>query len=299
MFNMDKLSQPLKVIAAQYQIEQLPNWQSYENKIVCLVEHAKENGANLLTLSEYSGLELTSFGPQGIEKQFEHVQTLLNDYLELFSSLAKQNQMYIQAGSLPVKETDGFYRNRAFIFFPNGRYGYQDKLYLPPFEAATKLLRGGSSLKLFNTKIGKIGILLCYDIELPHLAQQLTGAGAKLLLVPCCTEKFSGLTRVSISCRARAIENQCYIMQSCLVGKASWCDFIDINTGQSGIYCPADIAISEEGILAQAQFNAPMLINAELSYEKLNHVREGGETANFNDLHTSKSITFETFDEIT
>lgn len=274
----------VKIAVAQYEVEPLPSWQAYEDKMIRLVEQAKERGADLLTLGEYAGLELLAWSKiNTIALQFDHLQTLLKDYQQLFLSLAKQYQLYLQPGSLPVKQKNGRYRNRAFLFAPSGKVEHQDKLFLAPFEWQTGCIEVGTELKIFDTALGKVGIMICYDSEFPALTQSLTQQGVKLIIVPSCTEKISGLTRVSVCSRARAIENQCYVAQSSLIGKANWCDFIDINSGESGIYSPADSGFPENGILAQAPLNTPMLIEAELAWDKLVAVRERGEMRNFID----------------
>lgn len=276
----------MNITVAQYEIERLPSWGAYEDKIVRLVEKAKDEDTTLLALSEYAGLELAGWTDTNLHHQFEFIQTQLQQYQQLYSSLAQQYRLYIQPGTLPVKEQDG-YRNRAYLFAPNGMMSFQDKIHLTPFEKQTKLITPGTELSVFSTEFAKIGITTCYDSEFPLLAHYLCQAGAELILVPSCTEKISGLTRVAISSQARAIENQCYVAQSCLIGKASWCDFIDINIGQSGVYCPADTGFPENGILAQAQLNTPMLINAELTWEKLHYVRENGEMRNYHDMRNN------------
>lgn len=272
-----------RIAVAQYQIEKLSRWQAYEDKMVRMVEQAKENDADLLVMSEYAGLELASWTENILAKQFEYIQSVLDQYHQLFLSLAHEYQLYIQPGTLPVKESDGYYRNRGFLFAPDGNIAHQDKIYLTQFELQTKCIRPGTELHAFDTSFGKIGLSICYDCEFPQLVKRLTEADVKLILVPSCTEKMSGLTRVSICSQARAIENQCYVAQSSLIGNTTWNDFIDINAGQSGIYCPADIGFPEDGILAQAQLNTPMLIYADLSWDKLEHVRQQGEMRNFQD----------------
>lgn len=272
----------MRIAIVQYEIEALPQWNSYENKIVRFIEEAKQNKAELVTFGEYAGLEAASWMQH---EQFDYLQSLLSAYQQLFTTLATRHQIYIQPGTIPVKESDGFYRNRAYFFSPDGKMAYQDKIFLTPFEKATGLIKPGTGLNLFSTSIGKIGIVTCYDCEFPPLAQQLVTAGATLLLSPCCTERITGLTRVSICARARAIENQCYVAQASLIGKGSWSDFIDICTGQSGIYTPADTGFPENGILALAALNTPMFIYADLQTEKLLQTRHKGETLNHHDHH--------------
>lgn len=273
----------IKIAVSQYEIEQLPSWQAYEDKIVRLVEQVKNENADLLIFGEYAGLELASWYLKSLEEQFNYIQSILMEHQALYSSLAKEYNLYIQPGTLPVKGEDGFYRNRAYLFSPQGPIAYQDKIFLTPFELQTQLFRPGDTLQVFKTPIGNLGITICYDSEFPSLTHQLIRSDVHLLLVPCCTEKMTGLIRTAIASQARAIENQCYVAQSCLIGKASWCDLIDINTGQSSIYCPADSGFPETGICAQTQLNTPMLIYADLSWEKLEYVRNHGEMRNFHD----------------
>lgn len=278
------------ITVAQYEIEHLPSWNAYEDKIVRLVEKAtEEQDTQLLAFGEYAGLELAGWTNTNLAQQFEFIQTQLDDYHELFSSLAKEYDLFIQPGTLPVKGNNGLYYNRAHLYSPAGNVAYQDKIQLTPFEKQTRLVTPGSELNLFDTPFAKIGIVTCYDSEFPLFASHLCKAGAQLLLVPSCTEKISGLTRVTVSAQARAIENQCYVAQACLIGKATWCDFIDINTGRSAIYCPAEAGFPEDGIISQAQLNTPMLINADLAWEKLQHVRENGEMRNFIDMRIDNS----------
>ena len=275
----------IKIAVVQYEIEHLTQWQAFEDKIVRLVEQVKENDADLLLLSEYAGLELAGWETsRELNKQFAHIQTQLNAYQQLFSYLAQHYQLYIQPGTLPVKEQDGSYRNRAYVFSPHGKIGYQDKIHLTPFEITTGLFQPGTQLNIFTTPQIKFAIMICYDCEFPLVAKQLNTLGTQLILVPSCTERISGLTRVAVSSQARAIENQCYVAQSSLVGKSSWNDFIDINTGKSTIYSPADTGFPENGILVEAPLNAPITIYADLAFEKLEQVRRNGEMRNYSDM---------------
>lgn len=274
----------ITLAVAQYEIQHLPSWQAYEDKIIRLVEDARGNNAQLLLLPEYAGLEIAGFcSGKTLPEQFTHIQNLLEQYQQLFLSLAKKHQIYIQPGTLPVLEKDNAYRNRAYFFSPTGKMGYQDKIYLTPFELETGLFKPGTALSIFKTELGNIGINICYDIEFPMLAKKLVHNDVHLILLPSCTERLSGLTRVSVSGRARAIELQCYVAHACLIGDAPWCEFIDINTGQSGIYCPADRGFPDNGILAQAELNIPALLFAELSWEQLAHIHTQGEMRNLND----------------
>lgn len=282
----------MKVITAQYKVDQLANWSAYCEKIERLVRLAKQDDGHLLMFAEYAGLELASWHDGTLHQQCEAIQDMLPDYLSFYQSLAAKYQIYLQPGTLPVRDDQGFFRNRAYLFGINKTIDFQDKLNLIPEERQLGFIKPGTELKLFNTAFGKVGINICYDSEFPLLAQQLTTAGAQLILVPSCTSSLHGYTRVSISCRARAIENQCYVVQSSLVGTAPWCDLISENTGQSAVYTPPDIDFPPQGILAHGTLDLEQLVAAEIDFAKINIVRTHGQVANFNDLQQQANAAY-------
>ena len=73
----------IKIAVAQYEIEQLTSWQAYEDKMVRLVEQAKDTDANLLMLSEHAGLEIVSWNPTDLAHQFASIQTNLPKYKQI------------------------------------------------------------------------------------------------------------------------------------------------------------------------------------------------------------------------
>ena len=89
------------------------------------------------------------------------------------------------------------------------------------FENEQWLIKSGKELKCFDTEYGKIAINICYDSEFPLLARKQVEAGCVLILVPSCTDTLAGYHRVKIGSHARALENQCYVVQSLLAGDAA------------------------------------------------------------------------------
>jgi predicted amidohydrolase len=85
-------------------------------------------------------------------------------------------------------------------------------------------------------------------------------AGAKLILIPTCTDTQAGFNRVTLSARARAIENQCFVAVIPLVGSAPWSATIDTNLGHSAIYGPCDHGFAPHGIITQSTPNEPGLL---------------------------------------
>ncbi len=74
---------------------------------------------------------------------------------------------------------------------------------MTPFERDWGI-SGGAPLRVFDTALGKIAVLICYDSEFPLLARALAEAGAEVILVPSCTERVSGFHRVRTGSMARA-----------------------------------------------------------------------------------------------
>lgn len=232
-------------------------------------------------------MELASlFGQEvysSLSKQLLALQSLLDDYIKLYQCLAQKHQCYIQAGTFPVAIEPEVYRNRAYLFWPDGRFDFQDKIMMTRFENEQWLIKKGQELKCFDTEFGKIAINICYDSEFPLLARKQAEAGATLILVPSCTDTVAGFHRVKIGCQARALENQCYVVQACLVGEAPWSEAVDINVGSAGVYTPVDRGFPDNGILASGVLNKVEWVIAELSLGSVATVREQGQVFNYRD----------------
>jgi predicted amidohydrolase len=277
----------VKIATAQYDISFLESWSNYELKINQWVEQAVEENARILLFPEYGSLELASLFPKAIysslEKQLSELQTLHERFVNLYQLLAKQHNCYIQAGTFPVKLESGEYRNRAYLFMPDGAFDYQDKLQMTRFENEQWLIKSGTELKCFDTDFGKIAINVCYDSEFPFLARKQVEAGANLILVPSCTDTLAGYHRVKIGCQARALENQCYVVQSPTVGSATWSEAVDINIGAAAVYTPVDRGFPDNGIAAMGELNKTQWVFADLSLENIARVREEGQVFNYRD----------------
>jgi predicted amidohydrolase len=187
------------------------------------------------------------------------------------------------AGSFPVRMEDGSYRNRSFLFRPDGTTDHQDKLQMTRFENEHWLITGGEEIKTLDTEFGRIGINICYDSEFPMIARKQVEAGADLILVPSCTDTLAGYHRVRIGCQARALENQCYIVQSPTVGQAPWSEAVDVNIGAAAVYTPVDYGYPDNGILAIGELNQAQWVYAEIDLASIAHIRQTGQVFNYRD----------------
>ena len=277
----------VKIATAQYDISFLDNWQAYEQKIERWVNEATAQDAKILLFPEYFSMELASlFGQEiysSLSKQLAAMQSLHDDFISLFKHLAQKHQCIIQAGTFPVLIETGIYQNRAYLFMPDGGIDYQDKVMMTRFEKEQWLIKSGKELKCFDTEYGKMAINICYDSEFPLLARKQVEAGCVLILVPSCTDTVAGYHRVKIGCQARALENQCYVVQSSLVGDAAWSEAVDVNVGAAAIYTPVDRGFPDNGILSEGTFNAVQWVFAEISPNNCATVREQGQNFNYRD----------------
>jgi predicted amidohydrolase len=270
----------MKVASLQYQYSFPMNFTKYQEKITHLVAHEATQGVNLLLFPEYAGLEMLSF------VSMENLPDYLPRYLELFQNLSYKYQIWICAGTQCVKTDRGVF-NRCYLFAPNQKMSYQDKCLLTPYEVKEAILTGGEDLKLFNTEFGKLAIAICYDVEFPALVNRLVNAGAKLILVPSYTSSVHGFYRVFLSCRARALENQCYVVQSAIVGQTD----VEMAYGAAAICGPVDNDFPEDGVLALGSRDKALSVHATLDFHKLEKVRHSGQTRNLTDSETLEKRT--------
>ncbi|BBL69593.1 carbon-nitrogen hydrolase family protein [Methylogaea oryzae] len=276
-----------RIAAAQYDIGFLENWANYEAKIARWVAEAAANGAKLLVFPEYFSMELPSLFSKEIysslDKQLEAMQQVLPDFFKLFEAQAKQHAAHIVAGSFPVRMEDGSYRNRSYLFYPDGRSDFQEKLQMTRFENEQWLIKAGDDIRVFDTDLGRIGINICYDSEFPMIARKQVEAGADLILVPSCTDTLAGYWRVRIGCQARALENQCYVVQSPTVGEAPWSEAVDVNTGSAAIYTPVDRGFPDNGVLAIGEYGKTQWVYGDVDLANIAKVRQDGQVFNYRD----------------
>ncbi len=275
------------VAAAQYGVEFLGSWTTYARKLEHMVGEAAQAGARILIFPEYASLELASLFSadvyQSLHKQLDVLQACLPDFIQLHQDLAQSYGVYLVAGSFPVRLADGRFRNRAYFCTPDRELNFQDKMIMTRFENEIWYIDPGDELKVFDTHYGPVGIAICYDAEFPLIARRQVEMGAKIILAPSCTDTLAGYNRVRIGCRARALENQCYVVMSPVVGTIDRSPALDFNIGAAGVYTPVDVGFPGDGILATGELNKPQWLIAELDLDKIEQVRADGQVLNYQD----------------
>ncbi|WP_341708287.1 carbon-nitrogen hydrolase family protein [Halopseudomonas sp.] len=274
----------LTLAACQYHIDLLETWDAYAEHLTSLCQQAAEQGAQLLLLPEYAGLVLSGQLPAAersdLHASIAGIQPLAPRWLALCEQIARDCNVYLQPGSLPVLDADGQYRNRAWLFGPEGCLGSQDKLMMTRFELEQWNIAAGSELRVFDTALGKLGILICYDNEFPMLARALAEQGADLILAPSCTDTVAGFYRVRIGAQARALENQIAVLQAPTVGMAPWSPALDENNGRAALYVPSDYGMPASGIVAESPELCPdssQWLICRLDLDEVRRVRDNGQ----------------------
>jgi predicted amidohydrolase len=272
----------MKIATAAYQMDWLDSWTQYEDKLASWVADAAKEGADLLVFPEYGAMELATLdgedAARDLERSLHAVSDRMEDAAALHLKLAAEYGVHILGASAPVNAGFGRPVNRAELYTPNGQRDHQDKQIMTMFERDPWDVMGGGPLKLFDTALGKIGVLICYDSEFPLLGRAL--AEADIILVPSCTEALAGYWRVRIGSMARALENQCVTAQASLVGQADWSESVDVTIGMGGIFGPPDTGFPSTGGLAEGTLGEPGWTFADVDLETISDVRRAGVVRN-------------------
>jgi predicted amidohydrolase len=198
------------------------------------------------------------------------------------SRLAVSYNINVIAGSMPMLD-DGVLYNVAWLCRRDGTSDSQAKLHITPDENKYWALEGGQRLRCFETDVGKIGILICYDVEFPELSRLLADAGMKILFVPFSTDTKNAYLRVRRCAQARAIENECYVAIAGSVGNLPRVENVEIQYAQSAVFAPSDFAFPHDSIVAESTPNTEMTIISDLDLELLKELRESGAVRNTKD----------------
>lgn len=156
--------------------------------------------------------------PYSNDKFIEYAEEENNSpTLNEISLLARQNRVYVLAGSIPEKEGDKLY-NTSYLFDKKGDIiAKHRKMHLFDIDVKGKItfkesdvLTAGDDFTIANTEFGKIGIGICYDIRFPELARVMVENGALILIYPGAFNMTTGPAHWELLFRSRALDNQVY-----------------------------------------------------------------------------------------
>ncbi len=265
---------------AQWQMRQFQSLEELLHQVEFFVDTVSGYNADLILFPELFNAPLLSRynqedPPQAMRHLAKYTDRLRNEMLQM----AVSYNINIVAGSLPESVDQKLY-NVSFLCRRDGTWDSQYKLHITPNEAEYWGVSGGQDIKIFDTDIGKIGILICYDVEFPELCRILADKGMKILLVPFWTDTKNGYLRIRRCAQARAIENECYVAISGSVGNLPKVENMDIQYSQSAIFTPSDFAFPHDAIAAETTPNTEMTLIADIDLDLLKELRKHGSVRN-------------------
>ncbi|MBP1326695.1 putative amidohydrolase [Leucobacter exalbidus] len=272
----------LRVASVQFSLRRETSLDTHIAEMDRLVAQAVAGGAEVVVFPEFSSMGLLGaiddhevIGETVADDYREFLAPLFPEISEQVRQLAQRYRVTVLGGSHNRIAADGSLRNTAILAHPDGRVELQDKIHLTPPEHAMGAIGGDEMLV---TKIGAftVGVLICADVQFPELARHLVARGVDLILCPSLTWNRRGVYRVRTGCSARAIENQCYVVMSPLVGSSGLpADAPMYAVGRSIVTTPVDKTFGlNDGVLAQAHDDSEEIIFADLDHAVLIASRE-------------------------
>lgn len=192
------------------------NWQQAEAGL----RQAAAKGAQLAVLPENFAIFDAA--------QYRSVATRLPELLQRLGKLARELDLWIVAGTLPSATrpdgsaiADGRVRTACHVLDSDGEVvARYDKIHLFDVDVAdaqgsyreSATFEPGDTPVCVNTPVGRLGLTVCYDLRFPELFRALVDDGAEIISVPAAFTYLTGEAHWQVLLRARAIENQLYVL---------------------------------------------------------------------------------------
>ncbi len=276
----------VRICTVQWEMHELKSQNHFIDKVEKFAKTASEYRADAVLFPEFLNAPLmNTFRERKAEKAIEKLAKNAPKINELTKALAKKYNINIIAGSVPEIENGTLY-NVANLFHRDGRHEKQKKIHLTPDERTCWNLEGGDAVTAFDTDFGKVGILICYDVEFPELGRILAEERIEILFVPYWTDTRSGYQRVRHCAQARAIENECYVVLSGNTGNLPEVTNMDTQYAQNCILTPSDYGFPHDCVAAEATPQIEMPLFADLDMNQLERLHEKGSVKNLKDRRT-------------
>jgi len=231
-----------------------------------LVEEAVAQGAQLVALPEYFPI-IGAADADRVRAREDFGQGPIQDWL---AETAQRFGIWVFAGSIPLTATvPDKMRNSSLALNPQGvcvkRY---DKIHLFGFKKGDEsydeaaFIEAGKELAAVDTPFGRVALSICYDLRFPELFRAL--APVDLILMPAAFTDTTGRAHWEILLRARAIENQCYLLA---VGQGGKHENGRLTHGNSMIIDPW-------GDILDRKMKGPGVVIADLDHARIAEIRE-------------------------
>lgn len=265
----------VRVCATQYDQRRISSVEDFADQIEYFAQSAATYDCHLLLFPEFVTAQLYSTFTRGMAllDAVEQLAALAPRIDALFRDVAMRHRLHVVGGTTPVR-TDKGMRNVAHLYTPSGGSYTQEKLHITPAEREYWGITPGDGVKVFETALGRLAIVVCYDIEFPELVRMLVENGVDIILNPFATDERKSYLRVRYCAQARAVENMVYVVMSGNVGGLSHSPSMTINFGQAAICTPSDFAFPMNGIAAEGIVNTQTVVIADLDLGALDIQRQ-------------------------
>lgn len=231
-----------------------------------LIEDAVGQGAQLVALPEYFPI-IGATDTDRVRAREDFGQGPIQDWL---AATARRHGIWIFAGSLPLTaDAPDKMRNASLAYNPAGEcVARYDKVHLFGFKKGDEaydeaaFIEPGNQLVSVDTPFGKVALSICYDLRFPELYRAL--APVDLILVPAAFTETTGRAHWEILLRARAIENQCYLLA---VGQGGRHENGRLTHGNSMIVDPW-------GEILDRKLKGPGVVIADLDHDRIADIRQ-------------------------
>jgi deaminated glutathione amidase len=186
-----------------------------------LIAEAADRGAQCVALPEYFCL----MSPDEYAKLGIREDEATGPLQSFLADTARRNKVWLVGGTIPMAaDAPELVRNATLVFDDKGeRVARYDKLHLFGFNNGresydeARSIEAGADVVSFEGPWGNTGLAICYDLRFPELFRHL--AGVSLLILPAAFTETTGQAHWEVLLRARAIENQCYVLASAQGGE--------------------------------------------------------------------------------
>lgn len=274
----------VRIGAIQWQMREVHSVEECLNQVEYFIDALSNYKSDFALFPEFFNAALMGLSPDQ-RNQTEAIRFLAG-YTELFknemSQMALSYNINVITGSMPLLEDDVLY-NVTYLCRRDGTIEIQRKLHITPHERRDWVIKGGDQLQVFDTDAGRIGILICYDVEFPELGRILAAQDMDILFVPYWTDTKNGYLRVRSCAQARAIENECYVVICGSCGNLPQVENLDVQYSQAAVFSPSDFSYPHDAVMAETTPNTEMIMFSDLDLDKLKLTRSEGSVNNLKD----------------
>jgi len=280
---IDTTKTNVRVGAVQWQMRSVSNEQEMLDQIEYFVDTVSDYQSDFILFPEFFNASLMGLKPYTNHTDaIRFLASFTEKFRDAMSQMAIEYNANIIAGSMPLIE-DGNVYNASYLCHRDGKIDMQRKIHITPHEKNDWVMKGGDRVDVFETDAGRVGILICYDVEFPELSRILAEQKMDILFVPFWTDTKNSYLRVRHCAHARAIENECYVVLAGSVGNLPKVESLDVQYSQAAVLTPSDISFPHDSILSEATPNTEMLLFSDLDLEKLKVLHSEGTVRNLLD----------------